>query len=79
MTASSAGATGTVRIPVPADEAVYIGTGGPSVVLTGLTEAIDAAQSMKVTLTFARAGEITVTAIVAPAPEPLPREPVIDF
>jgi len=79
VSAPSTGATRMVNIPVPADETIYVGTGGPSLVLTGLTRAIDAAQSVPVTLTFARAGEITVTAIVAPAPEPLPREPVIDF
>ncbi|MCF6733666.1 copper chaperone PCu(A)C [Blastococcus sp. KM273129] len=80
VTAPPTGATGTANIPLPADEAVYLGmSGGPSVVLTGLTRTIDAAQSMPVTLTFARAGEVTVTAIVAPAPEPLPREPIIDF
>ncbi|WP_236828084.1 MULTISPECIES: copper chaperone PCu(A)C [unclassified Blastococcus] len=71
--------TTTVNIPVPADEAVYFGKGGPSVVLTGLTRPIDAAQSMQVTLTFARAGQTTVTVIVAPAPKPLPRDPVIEF
>ncbi|MGY1836337.1 hypothetical protein ACI79P_14660 [Blastococcus sp. SYSU DS0510] len=79
VSAPSTDATGEVRIPVLADEAVYVGMGGPSVVLTGLTEAIDAAQSKDVTLTFARAGQVTVRAIVAPAPEPLPREPVIGF
>lgn len=75
----SSASTGVVNIPVPADEAVFIGMGGPSVVLTGLTAPIDAAQSVQLTLTFVRAGQTTVTAIVAPAPEPLPREPIIDF
>lgn len=76
--APSSTATGGM-IPVPGNEAVYIGMGGPSVVLTGITRPIDAAQSVQLTLTFARAGETTVTAIVAPAPEPLPREPIVDF
>lgn len=79
VTAPSTDGTGLASIVVPADEAVYLGRGDPSVVLTGLTEVIDAAQSKDVTLTFARAGQVTVRAIVAPAPEPLPRERVIDF
>ncbi|WNV75223.1 copper chaperone PCu(A)C [Geodermatophilus sp. DSM 44513] len=75
----SSGSAGAMNLPIPADEAVFVGMGGPSVVLTGLTAPIDAAQSVQLTLTFARAGQTTVTAIVAPAPEPLPREPIIAF
>jgi hypothetical protein len=71
--------TDAVKIPLPAEEAVFIGTSGPTVTLTGLTRSIDAAQSVQVTLTFAKAGQTAVTAIVDTPPRPLPRRPVTDF
>ncbi|WNV73561.1 copper chaperone PCu(A)C [Geodermatophilus sp. DSM 44513] len=69
----------TVDLPVPAGEAVLVGTDTPPVVLTGLTRPLDAAQSLAVTLTFARAGTATVPAITAPAPGLVPRGPAFDF
>ncbi len=57
-----------VNIPIPADQAVFIGPTGPIVMLTGLTRPVDAAQSLQLTLTFARAGETRVTAIMGPPP-----------
>ncbi len=68
-----------VDILIPAREAVFIGTGTPPIVLTGLTRPIDAAQSVELTLTFARSGQTTVPAMMGPAPDVLPRSPVIDF
>lgn len=72
-------AAGPMNVPIPADSAVFIGTNGPTVTLTGLTRSIDAAQSVQVTLTFAKAGQTAVTAIVDTPPRPLPRRPVTDF
>ncbi len=71
--------TSTVDIPIPAGRPVFIGTDGPTVVLTGLTRPIDAAHSVELTLTFARAGKTTVTAVMGPPPSVLPRTPVIEF
>ncbi len=68
-----------VDVLVPAREAVFLGTGAPSVVLTGLTRRLDAAQSVELTLTLARAGQATVTAIMGPPPSVLPRSPVTEF
>ncbi len=59
---------------------VFVGTDGdPTVVLTDLTRDVDAAQSIKVTLTFARAGSTTVTAIVGSPPHVLLRGPAFRF
>ncbi|TFV88463.1 copper chaperone PCu(A)C [Blastococcus sp. CT_GayMR20] len=69
----------TGEVPIPAGESVFIGMGGPTITLTGITERIDAAHFVQLALTFARAGHTTVTAIVEPAPEPLPPDPVIEF
>ncbi len=68
-----------VDVLVPAREAVFLGTGAPSVVLTGLTRRLDAAQSVELTLTFAEAGRTTVPAIMGPPPGVLPRGPAVDF
>ncbi len=64
---------------LPAGEAVLVGSDVPAVVLSGLDRRIDAAQSVALTLTFARAGEVSVRAVVAPPPDVRPRGPVHDF
>ncbi len=71
--------TTAVDVLVPARGAVLIGTDTPTVVLTGLTRRIDAAQSVGLTLTFGGAGQTTVLAIMGPPASVLPRSPVIDF
>lgn len=68
-----------VDVLLPARETVLVGTDGPVIVLSGLDRRIDAAQSVALTLTFARAGETTVLAVVAPPSDVLPRGPVHDF
>lgn len=72
-------AQGDVNIVIPANHAVFIGLGGPSVTLTGLTRRIDAAQSVPLTLTFARSGQTTVTAIVGTPSRVLHRAPAATF
>ncbi len=71
--------TTAVDVLVPARGAVFVGSSAPTVVLTGLTRRIDAAQSMELTLTFARAGQTTVPAVMGPPPDVLPRTPAVDF
>jgi copper(I)-binding protein len=66
-TARADGGT-TQAIEVPADATVYIGAqDGPSVVLVGLTRELRSSVSIPVTFTFARAGTVTVDAMVAAA------------
>jgi copper(I)-binding protein len=71
--------TTAVDVLVPARGAVFVGSSAPTVVLTGLTRRIDAAQSMELTLTFARAGQTTVPAITGSPPDVLPRTSVVDL
>ena len=76
---SAVEAATAVDVLVPARGAVFVGSSVPTLVLTGLTRRIDAAQSVELTLTFARAGQTTVLAVMGPPPEVLPRTPVVDF
>ena len=72
--------TSTVDVHIPARGVVFVGTDGdPTVLLTDVTRDVDAAQSIEVTLTFARAGSTTVTAIVGSPPDVLPRGPASRF
>ena len=71
--------TTAVDVLVPARGAVFVGSRTPTIVLTGLARRIDAAQSLELTLTFARAGQTTVLAVMGPPPDVLPRTPVVDF
>jgi copper(I)-binding protein len=55
-----------LAITIPADDNVYIGAEGePAVTLVGLSRELRSSQSTPVTLTFARAGTVTVDAVVA--------------
>ena len=69
-----------VQIPIPARSTVFLGgAGGPTVELAHLSEELTAGQRIEVTLTFQRAGEITVPAVVATPGRALPRGPGFDF
>jgi copper(I)-binding protein len=55
-----------LAITIPADDNVYIGAEGePAITLVGLSRELRSSQSTPVTLTFARAGTVTVDAVVA--------------
>ncbi|GAB3196837.1 hypothetical protein GCM10027261_20640 [Geodermatophilus arenarius] len=69
---------GAFAIAVPADDNVYVGAeGAPSVTLVGLERSLRSSQSIPVALEFARAGEVTVDAMVAA--ERQHPEPPYDF
>ena len=70
---------GAVDITVPAESNVYIGGDGPVVTLTGLTEELTPALALPVTLTFERAGEVTIDALVGTSQIDLPRGEAFDF
>jgi copper(I)-binding protein len=73
-------ASSEVDIPIPAGSTVFLGgAGGATVELTDLTEELTAGQSIEVTLTFERAGEVTVQALVATPERVVPREEPFDF
>ena len=69
-----------VQIQIPAGSTVFLGgTGGPTVQLTDLSEQLTSGQRIEVTLTFQRAGEVTVPAVVATPDRALPRGQGFDF
>ena len=69
-----------VQIPVPAGSTVFLGgAGGATVELADLSEELTAGQSIEVTLTFQRAGEVTAQAMVATPERVLPRGEGFDF
>ncbi|WNV76263.1 copper chaperone PCu(A)C [Geodermatophilus sp. DSM 44513] len=73
-------ASSTVDIPLPAQSTVFLGgDSGATVQLVGLTEELTAGQSIEATLTFERAGEITVQALVGTPTRVVPREEPFDF
>jgi copper(I)-binding protein len=79
-TASEPTASSEVDIPLPAQSTVFLGgSGGLTVELVGLAEELTAGQSIEATLTFERAGEVTVRALVATPSQVLPREEPFDF
>ncbi|MGY1759912.1 hypothetical protein ACI79G_13760 [Geodermatophilus sp. SYSU D00779] len=69
-----------VQIPIPAGSTVFLGgAGGPTVELADLSEELTSGQRVEVTLTFQRAGEVTVPAVVATPDRALPRGEPFDF
>jgi len=78
---SSSASRGPQRIEIPAGQSVYIGgdRGQYTVTLTGLSENLTPGQYLKVTLTFEKAGEVTIPLTVAnPSERPSPSE-TFDF
>jgi copper(I)-binding protein len=79
-TPTTASASSRVDIPVPPRSTVYVGgQDGLTVELADLSEELTAGQSLDLTLTFERAGEVTVAALVATPGEVLEREEAFDF
>ncbi len=79
-TPTTAAASSRVDIPVPARSTVFLGgADGPTVELADLSDVLTAGQTIELTLTFERAGEVTVAATVATPDRVLPREEGFDF
>ena len=71
--ASTAGDAGPVdSIPLPADQAVFFGPGGPHIVLVGITEPLQVGEAVTVSFTFETAAPTTAEAIVVAAKTPSP-------
>ena len=77
----SSGSAGTeLSLDIPADSAIYIGRGGDATLtLEDLAEPLTAGQTLSLTLTFERAGEITIQALVATPGEEVERGEPFDF
>jgi hypothetical protein len=52
-------------IPVPAHSSLFLGQNGPTVTLVGLAQPLTPAQTVELTFTFERAGQITMQVPVA--------------
>ena len=79
-TPTTPSASTQVQIPVPAGTTVFLGgASGATVQLADLSEELTAGESIDVTLTFERAGEVTVEALVATPERVLPRGEPFDF
>jgi copper(I)-binding protein len=77
---TTAAASSEVDIPLPAGSTVFVGgDDGLTVELADLAEELTAGQSLELTFTFERAGEVTVAALVANPEDELPREEAFDF
>jgi len=77
--AAPSGGPGTVNIPVPADSTLILGQNGPTVTLVGLSQDLTPAQSIPVTFTFQKAGEVTVQVQVAVPSSAVPRSSAFNF
>ena len=62
---TSSGGQRAVNIAVPADSTLFLGRNGPTVTLVGLSEDLTPAQTIELTFTFERAGEVTLQVPVA--------------
>jgi copper(I)-binding protein len=78
---SSSASRGPQRIEIPAGQSVFIGgdRGQYTVTLTGLSRSLTPGQYLRVTLTFEKAGQVTIPLTVAnPSERPSPSE-TFDF
>ena len=71
--------TESSTIEIPADSAVYIGGDDVTVTLTDLQEPLTTGQSVELTFTFEKAGEVTVLATVANPEREQDRGEAFDF
>jgi copper(I)-binding protein len=76
---NSSGFSTEVDVEIPANDTVFLGGDGPTILLENLTESLTSSQSIDVTLTFEQAGEVTVRALVANPGEEVERGEAFDF
>ncbi|WP_448625608.1 hypothetical protein [Geodermatophilus sp. URMC 64] len=62
---SASGGQRALNITVPADSTLFLGQNGPTVTLVGLSGELTPAQTIELTFTFQRAGDITLQVPVA--------------
>ena len=77
--ASSSSSSRSQEIDIPAGQSVFIGGDQYTVTLTDLDEGITPGQYIEVTLTFDKAGEVTIPVTVANPTSSVPRTSSFDF
>jgi copper(I)-binding protein len=70
---------GTQEIEIPAGQSVYLGGDQYTVTLTDLSEGLTPGQYLEITLTFEKAGEVTIPVTVANPTSSVPRSSSFDF
>jgi copper(I)-binding protein len=79
-TTTSTGSTGTSdEIEIPAGSSVFVGSDDYTVTLTGLDEDLNTGQYLEVTLTFEKAGDVTIPITVANPTRSETRGDAFDF
>ena len=79
-TTTSTGSAGTSdEIEIPAGSSVFVGSGDYTVTLTGLDEDLNTGQYLEVTLTFEKAGDVTIPITVANPSRSQERGDAYDF
>ena len=78
---SSAAASGStsVDIPIPSDSTVFLGQNAPTVTLVGLGRSLTVGQSLSITFTFRKAGEVTLDVTVAAPNHVIENTSTFDF
>jgi copper(I)-binding protein len=78
--AATTTSSGPQEIEIPAGQSVYLGEDGQyTVTLTDLSEDLTPGQYLEVTLTFEKAGEVTIPVTVANPTSSVPRSSSFDF
>ncbi len=76
---NSSGFATELNVEIPANDTVFLGGDGPTILLENLTESLTAGQSIEVTMTFEQAGEVTVRALVDNPQDEVARGEAFDF
>jgi copper(I)-binding protein len=76
---TTAPGSGPLNVPIPGNTNVYIGGSGPTITLTGLSRTVTPGDTIEVTMTFQRAGDVPVQLVVATPPRDIPRGEPFDF
>ena len=76
---SSSSSSGQLDITIPAGGTVFLGQNSQTVTLSNLSRSLTAAQGIPLTLTFERAGDVDVQALVSNPGRELPRGDAFNF
>ena len=77
--APTSSSSGVQEITIPAGQTIFLGGDRYTVTLTDLSESLTPGQYLEVTLTFEKAGEVTIPVSVANPTSSLPRRSSFDF
>jgi copper(I)-binding protein len=76
---TSATAPAPTSLTIPAGQTVYVGTGTTHITLTGLQSGLTTGQSVSLTLSFQKAGDVTLPVTVANPPTVLSHSSAYNF